>query len=316
MKIGWIGFHMEGVPAFESVLKNGYNIEALITLNKKEKTKKSGIGNYEEICQKYDVPIYRVSNINSDNSIEILNELSLDIVFVIGWSQIIGKQAMNKVSIGMIGAHASLLPNNKGSAPVNWSIIKGDTKTGNTLIWFDEKVDRGDIIDQREIIITKYDTCNSVYKKVAFTNKDMILEVLPKLLSGDKPGYPQPEIEEDLLPRRRPEDGLINWNQSKEDVYNFIRALTRPYPGAFSILLGEKWYIWEASLIDFDFDIDAEPGEIVGKMVSPNEKACGILVACENGIINLLELENEKGEILNGQELSESKWEGLVFKNE
>src|SRR5437667_9768196 len=104
----------------------------------------------------------------------------------------------------MIGAHASLLPGNRGSAPINWALIRGEHTSGNSLIWLAESVDGGDLIDQTEFPITPYDTCASLYDRFAASNRDMILRVLPRLLPGERPGSPHPPPRGPLLPRRLP----------------------------------------------------------------------------------------------------------------
>jgi methionyl-tRNA formyltransferase len=231
-----------------------------------------------------------------------LKELAFDLVFVIGWTQLIRPEALNLPRLGMIGAHASLLPHNRGRAPINWALIKGERQTGNSLMWLGEGIDRGDIIDQVTIPVTLYDTCASLYEKVAETNRDMILRVLPGILAGRRPG-------------RKPEDGLVNWSMSSNEVYNFLRALTAPYPGAFSWLDGKRWFLWQCSLLPHLGSVDATPGQIVGSIYSPVESACGQVVACGTGAVTLLNVEGEDGRILKGRVLSDQPWKGKTWTN-
>src|SRR5438093_436529 len=104
-----------------------------------------------------------------------------------------------------------------------------------------EAVAESAIIEQTASCITHYDTCASLYERVAASNRDMLLRVVPRLLAGERPGRLQPAGDEPLLPRRRPADGRIDWGQPARAIYDFIRALTRPYPGAFSWLAGRRW---------------------------------------------------------------------------
>jgi len=317
IRIGWVGFHFEGIEAIKAVIEAGYKIYIIVNLDDEELKKRSGAGDYESIARAYQIPLLKVKNINSEAVANVLRELSLDIVFVIGWSQIIKPEILKIPKLGMIGAHASLLPHDKGSAPINWSLIRGAKKTGNTLIWLEEEVDSGLIIDQREIEITPYDTCATLYKKVAETNKEMILNCLSKLSNREKLGTPQPKINEPILPRRRPTDGLINWDQRSYEVYNFVRALTRPYPGAFSYLDGKKYIIWKSFvLMGLEYESRFQPGEIIGPVYSSEEEACGQLVACGSGYLGILEIEDINGNVYNGQKLSNFNWGGKVFKNE
>lgn len=316
MRIGWIGHHVEGIPALQGVLERGYRLECVITLNSKGRERRSGAVDYSPLCSTYGVPLYQVSNINDDESLSILKSLSLDLAFVIGWNQIVRPPALKLARLGMIGAHASLLPHNRGRAPINWTLINGEVSAGNSLIWLAEGVDAGDIIDQRTIPVTRYDTCASLYEQVAETNRDMILDVLPAILEGRHPGNPQQHNGEQLLPPRRPEDGALDWSLTNVRVYDFVRALTKPYPGAFSWLDGKRWRIWHCSLLPEIFGIDAVPGQVLGQIHSPVADACGQVVACGKGAVALLDLESDDGKTLKGPSLSEQPWTGKIWTNE
>lgn len=316
MKIGWVGFHVEGIPALQAVLEAGWPIDAFITLRPDRAAKRSGASDYSPICNQYEVPVYEVVNINDDESLQLLEKLNLDLVFVIGWTQIVRAAALRLARIGMIGAHASLLPRNRGRAPINWVLIRGEKNTGNTLMWLDESVDSGNIIDQMEIPITPYDTCASLYDKVAETNRAMILRLLPRLAIGERPGIAQTHLDEPLLPGRRPEDGKIDWSLGNSDLYNFIRALAQPYPGAFSSLDGKRWKIWQAALLPGESTANYLPGQVIGAVYSPIAQACGQAVACGTGMIVLLEVEDENGQIVKGSQLSDLEWQGKVWGSE
>src|SRR5207253_8697162 len=317
MRFGWVGCHAEGLPALEALLDAGTPISGLVTLRPELAARRSGAVDYAPLAARHHVPLYRVGNINDADGHEALRALDADIVFVIGWSQILHAPALRLARSGMIGAHASLLPHNRGSAPVNWALIRGERRTGNSLIWLAEDVDGGAVIDQTMFCITPYDTCASLYERVAASNRDMLLSLVPRLLAGDRPGRPQPAGDEPVLPRRRPADGRIDWRQSSRAVYDFVRALTRPYPGALSSLDGRRWTVWHAARIP---TVDGTghpgtPGAVLGPVVSPLEAACGQLVACGEGAVVLLELEADDGAVLRGRTLSEQPWTGKRWSN-
>ncbi len=317
IRIGWIGFHREGLPALESLLTSGVRVEAVLTLAEPQLAKRSGACSYDELCHRFTVPLHKVRHVNDPESVALLRSLSLDVVFVIGWSQIVGREALDTARLGMVGAHAALLPHNRGSAPVNWSILRGEDETGNTLMWLSEAVDDGEIIDQTAFPITPYDTCATVYDKVAESNRDMILRFMTALASGERPGRAQPATDEPLLPRRRPADGAIDWKGTSKAVYDLIRALTRPYPGAFSFLDGQQWLIWDAALLPGTPYEGEEPGRVVGPLVHPHPShACGQIVACGEGAVAILEIESPRKEILRGRALSEQPWTGRTWHRE
>lgn len=314
MKIGWIGVHAEGIPALEAVCAADYEVIGLMTLQQKKADKRCGSADYDSVCERFEIPIFEVENVNDSVSIDILSSWNCDLLVVLGWGQILGSEALRQARIGVVGAHASLLPHNRGSAPVNWAIINGESETGNSLIWLVEGVDSGNLIDQRTFEISAYDTCTTIYDRVAEANAEMLIDLLRQLELGECPGTPQQETGEAILPRRRPKDGIVNWNTNSSEIYNLIRALAQPYPGAFAFLNGEPYRIWNAAMIPLPKSV-AAPGTVLGPVSSPEQNACGILVSTSDGAILLLNLEDSSGHVLQGRELSEQNWTGKRLSN-
>ena len=313
LRFAWIGSHVEGLPALVALMTEGAPIRGVVTLASDQRARRSAAIDYRPVCERFHLPLHEVADINGDDGLAALRALAPDIGFVIGWSQIVRPPALRLARSGMIGAHASLLPHDRGSAPVNWALIRGARETGNSLFWLSEDLDAGDLIDQTPIPITPYDTCDTVYQRVAASTRDMLLRLLPRLVAGERPRRRQPPTDEPLLPRRRPADGRIDWARSSCEVYNFVRALTRPYPGAFSWLDGRRWIVWHVALLPRDDPTRAPPGTILGSVISPVDAACGQAVACGPGALVLLELEAEDGEVLRGRRLSEQVWAGKRF---
>jgi methionyl-tRNA formyltransferase len=200
MRFAWIGCHAEGLPALEAMLAARVPIAGVITLRPELAQRHSGAVDYAPVCGRYGVPLHSIGNINHPDGLAALRALDADVAFVIGWSQILSPAALGLVRVGMIGAHASLLPHNRGSAPVNWALIRGAARTGNSLIWLAADVDGGAIIDQTAFPITPYDTCATLYERVAQSNRDMLLRLVPRLVAGERPGRPQPATDDDILP--------------------------------------------------------------------------------------------------------------------
>src|SRR2546421_569407 len=241
MRFGWVGCHAEGHPALEALLDAGAPLTGVVTLRPELAARRSGAVDYAPLAARHHVPLYRVGNINDPDGHEALRALDADIVFVIGWSQILHPPTLRLARSGMIGAHASLLPHNRGSAPINWALIRGERHAGNSLLWLAEDVDGGAVIDQTTFCITAYDTCASLYERVAASNRDMLLGLVPRLLAGERPGRPQPAGEESVLPRRRPADGRIDWGGASRAGYDVLRAPPPPHPRPFRRLGGRRW---------------------------------------------------------------------------
>jgi methionyl-tRNA formyltransferase len=311
MVFAWVGMHPEGIPALASLLALGAPIKAVLTLRADLATKKPAVADYRPLCRQYGIPLHEIANINEPQAQLLLCDLSPDVVFVMGWHQIVRPASVRLARLGMIGAHASLLPHNRGSAPVNWALIRGERETGSTIFWLGDQVDAGEVIDQRPIPITPFDTVATLYQKVSDANRQMLADLLPQLLAGERPTKPIPFANGTALPRRRPADGLVAWDQSAATVYDFVRALTRPYPGAFGVLGGRRWRIWQAARLPEPVRVAAAPGTVVGPVVSPSPDACGQMVACGEGAVVLLELEDDAGRVLKGPPLADQPWTGM-----
>ena len=315
MRIGWVGFHQEGLPALDALLAEGA-VVGVMTLVPELAAKRSAVGDYHALCARHGVPLQEVAQINDERSLEFMRAWNADVIFVIGWSQILGEAALAIPRVGMVGAHASLVPHNRGSAPINWAILNGEHETGNTLMWLASDVDGGDIIDQIAFPITPYDTCASLYEKVAETNKRMILEAVAQFRKGVFPRRPQGNSNQHFLPRRRPEDGLIDWTRDAPALYRFVRALTRPYPGARCHHQGRCWHVWQAVLVELPAPPQALPGTVIGALRSPEPGACGILVGCGVGVLGILEMTDDGGEVLAGPALCDEFPKGVRFQHE
>jgi methionyl-tRNA formyltransferase len=313
MRFAWVGHHLEGLPAFEALLDAGADVVGAVTLTAEAAARRSGTVDFGPLCRSAGVPLHRTSDVNSPETVALLRSLDLDVLFVIGWNQILRAEALGTARVGVVGAHASMLPKNRGSAPINWALSRGEHETGNCLLWLNDGIDTGAIIDSMAIPITPYDTCATLYERVALTNRDMLLRLWCRLLKGQRPGTPQAEWTEPPLPRRRPADGRLDWGDTSTRVYDFVRALTRPYPGAFGRLQGERWTVWQAALPPLDAFPLAEPGACLGAVVSPADDACGQLVACGRGAVTILEAESEDGRVLRGRALSEVDWRGRMW---
>lgn len=192
------------------------------------------------------VPVILTDDVNEPRIVDMVRALSPALLVVVGWTRLIGADLLRVPSAGCVGFHASMLPHHRGHAPVNWAIILGETTTGNTMLMLDPGVDTGDIVAQRRIVIGREDTCATVYDRVAEAGADMLREHLPGLLTGTAPRRRQEPGAGDVLPRRTPDMGIIDWDRPAEDIYNWIRALTLPYPGAFTHHDGEQVMVWAA----------------------------------------------------------------------
>jgi methionyl-tRNA formyltransferase len=314
MRFAWLGFHAEGLPALAALLADGAPITDVFTLRGDLAAQRRGGVDFRPVCERHGVALHEITNVNDPRAQRELAAAAPDVVFVIGWHQRVRAEALRIARIGMVGAHASLLPHNRGSAPVNWALLRGERECGNSLYWFTDTLDAGDLIEQVRIPITPYDSSASLYARVATTTREMLGRLVPRLLAGEVPRVPQPATTERPLPRRRAADGELDWAQPVGAVYDFIRALTRPFPGAFSSIDGHRWRVWQAAMPRIAED-RVPPGTVLGPVVSPVDEACGQLVACSEGALVVLEVEGDDGRVLRGRELSEQPWTGQRWRH-
>jgi methionyl-tRNA formyltransferase len=144
--------------------------------------------------------------------------------------------------------HGSLLPKYRGRAPVNWAILRGETETGATLHAMTSKPDAGEIVDQEPVPIGPNDTALEVQGRVTAASVKVLARRVDELKTGSAPRRPQDDAAATTFPRRRPEDGSIDWTVSAQEVHNLVRAVTHPFPGAFTDILGGQTHIWKTAL--------------------------------------------------------------------
>jgi methionyl-tRNA formyltransferase len=207
--------------------------------------------NFAELAEKHGVPLVLVKKkMGDDEYMETLRAWRADFCLALGWYYMVPARMRALFPKGVAGIHASLLPKYRGGAPLVWAIINGERKTGVSFFYLESGVDTGDIIAQKEIEITYDDTIKTAYEKATGAALEMLREYVPQIREGRAPRLPQDHSAATQYPQRSPEDGLIDWGRSAEEIRNFIRAQTRPYPGAFTLIGGKKVTIWDADVSD------------------------------------------------------------------
>ncbi len=244
----FVGAVHEAEPALRALVEAGAPLAGVVTLDDERARRTSGFVDLAPLARRAGVPLLRTADLNAPREVERVRSLAPDLMVVVGWTRLLGEELLALPPRGCVGFHASLLPRHRGRAPVNWAILRGETGTGNTLMYLASGADTGDIIDQRPVPIGPDDTCATVYAAVAQAGAEMLLEHLPALLAGTAPRRRQDHSRADLLPKRTPEMGVTDWGRTARQVHDWIRALTHPYPGAFARLKGRKLSLWESRM--------------------------------------------------------------------
>lgn len=259
MRIAFFGASELGYKCCEAIINSGFNVVGIYTIPQNFKisySKDKPVKNYlfrdfNSFAEINGIPVIEVEG-NMGSYEEGLKELAPDLIVVIGWYYMIPKKLREIAPLGCIGIHSSLLPKYRGGAPLVWAMINGEKEAGLSLFYFDDGVDNGDIIDQQSFSIEPEETIRHVLQKVERIALSMIVENIAKIQSGTSARIVQDETQATYVPQRKPEDGLIDWSWDKDRIKNFIRAQTKPYPGAFFIQGDKKIIIWDADIIDND----------------------------------------------------------------
>lgn len=216
-----------------------------------KKIKNSNYTDLKVIADKYNIEYYEVASTKHkkiQDYEKIIKKLNIDLILVLGWYYMIPNYIRNLAKYGAWGIHASLLPKYAGGAPLNWAIINGEKETGVTLFKLDDGVDDGDIITQKRFNINFEDTIKEVYAKATIASKEILIDALQDI--ENIVFLKQNKIDITVYPQRKPEDGEIDLTKNATELYNFIRAQSSPYPGAYIKTVDGKKLIIEKVRIE------------------------------------------------------------------
>jgi UDP-4-amino-4-deoxy-L-arabinose formyltransferase/UDP-glucuronic acid dehydrogenase (UDP-4-keto-hexauronic acid decarboxylating) len=292
MKAVVLAYHNMGITGLDALSQNGFEIAAIFT-HEDDPHENCWFGSVSDWAQKHKIPHYTTESINSQEWIDKIASLKPDILFSFYYRKMIGRALLDIPRLGAMNLHGSLLPLYRGRCPVNWVLVKGESRTGVTLHFMVDKPDAGDIIGQKEIKIDFNDTARTLYDKLCAAAGQLLNDLLPVIKTGQVPRRQQDLTRGSYYGGRRPEDGRIDWTQSAGEIYNLIRAVTDPYPGAYSLLEnGEKIIIWWAKPAALCFG--NKPGDVE---ISEQD----VLVKTGNDVIRLLDVE------ISGQRMTDSR---------
>jgi methionyl-tRNA formyltransferase len=250
MKIIFIGAVQIGLTVLEAVYEANHKVDLIFSLPFEMQKTTSGFVDFEPLAVAHDARLVRTKNINAEENIQHIKTLGQDLIIVCGWQRLICKEILEIPKRGAIGFHSSLLPKFRGRAPVNWALIMGEKETGITMFYLTPEVDDGKIIAQRAFPILFGDDCGTVYQKAAEAGAQLLTEYLPGIADGTAPKLHNESASYPAYPKRSPVDGLIDFNRSALDIYNFVRAVTKPYPGAFYFdENGQKIIVWKIGIV-------------------------------------------------------------------
>ena len=294
MKCVVLGYHNMGCAGIEALLDAGFEISAVFT-HRDNPSENIWFDSVAECASRHNIPAFAPEDINHPVWVNRIKAMEPDFIFSFYYRSLIKADLLAVPSKGCINLHGSLLPKYRGRVPINWAIINGEKETGVTLHYMTEKADAGDIISQKKIEITGCDTAKTVFDKAVAAAREMLAETLPLIRDGKAPRIPQDHDAATVFRGRTPADGEINWAKSAVEVNDLIRAVTKPYPGAFSFLGDRKCFIWSAKVLD------SNNGMAPGTVISSNP----LVIACKEGAIEVLSAEFEGSIVQTGPQFAE-----------
>jgi methionyl-tRNA formyltransferase len=246
MRLVVFAYHQVGFVCLEELLAQGAEVAAVVTYadDPGENVWWDSVG---ELARRHGIPVLLPEDVNAPAFVETLRDLRPDIIFSFYFRDLLSDEILAIPPRGGLNMHGSLLPHYRGRAPVNWVLVNGETETGVTLHYMVRRADAGDIVGQRRVPIAFEDTAHTLYAKIVDAARATLHEAWPLLRDGCAPRRPQDLASGSYVGRRRPEDGRIDWSWPALRCYNLIRAVTHPYPGAFTSLDGRKLFIWWAT---------------------------------------------------------------------
>lgn len=288
LKIIFISMNRFGQECLSEILENGVAVDYIFTINEDRAPRISDYTDFSRIASEHCIPLKRVRNINDE--LDFIRDLKPDLVFVLGWSQIIGKDLLLIPRLGCIGSHPALLPKNRGRAAIPWHFINKEQYGGITFFYLDEGCDSGDIIAQKRFLIEDSDNAGTYYGKICSLGRECIREQLADILDGTVQRKKQDNELSTYLLIRGPEDSRIDFRKPSREIFNLIRAVAYMYPAAFAFYAGCKVLAHKSILVSGElYKYPALPGQIL-----EIGEDC-MRVKTGDGVIELMELFSEDG---------------------
>jgi methionyl-tRNA formyltransferase len=294
MRTVWVSFDTIGRDCLEAAGDVGAEVVGVVTLPGPIDPNRSGQCSFDEAAARLGAVLHETRDLNSDETLAAVRALEPQLIFVVGWSQLVREPLIELAGEGVFGMHPTLLPRHRGRAPIPWAILTGLARTGVTLFEIvDATADSGAIVGQVTLDVSPDETATTLFARIADAHVELTRDYVPQLVARAAPRIPQDPSRASEWPKRTPADGIIDWDTRAPYLYDWVRAQTRPYPGAFTFLGAEKVIVWGARPVDLAETAPA--GTIVA--VGPE----GPVVACGEGGLVLEEIQTSAGIVVGAR---------------
>ena len=294
MKTVVFAYHDFGCTGIKALLAAGFDISAVFT-HQDNPHERVYFESVARLCAEHNIPSYVPDRLDHPLWRAQIEAMAPAFIFSFYYRDLIPASILGLARKGAFNLHGSLLPRYRGRAPLNWVLVNGETQTGVTLHHMLEKADAGDIVAQIPVSITADDDAPSLHHKLLQTAAKLLEGALPLIAAGTAPSMPQDHSKATYFGRRTPADGAIDWSRPAAVVRNLIRAVTQPYPGAFTYTSDRKLIVWEAHISNLKHDRPA------GSILAENP----LTIACGEDALIIKIGQAENGICLSGPQLSQ-----------
>lgn len=285
VRIVFMGTPDFAVTILKHLVDHNYNIVGVITAPDKPagRGRKLNESDVKKYALSKNLNILQPTNLKNEDFYQELKALKADLQIVVAF-RMLPEAVWKMPKLGTFNLHASLLPQYRGAAPIHWAIINGETKTGVTTFFIDDKIDTGEIILQQEIDISNHETVGTLHDKLMFLGADLVAKTIDLISDGNVTTKKQPALEEKSAPKLNPENTKINWTASLDTIYNKIRGLN-PFPSAWTIIknddeeIATKLYAVQKEICNHTYSM--------GKIITSKKE---MKVAVKNGFIIIDEI--------------------------
>jgi len=286
MRIVFMGTPQFAVPSLTRLIEAGYNIVAVVTQPDRPQGRKKVLTPtpVKEAAAKLDIPVLQPEKMRSPEAIEQLAAYEPDLIVTAAYGQILPKAVLELPKHGCINVHGSLLPQYRGGAPIQRSIINGESETGVTIMYMAEGLDTGDMISRVAVAITDEDNAGTIFNKLSDEGAQLLLETLPPLINGELTAIPQNNAEATYAPNLTRADEHIDWSKSAREIFNQIRGLS-PMAGGYTYLNQEVFKIWSSKPLL----ANGQRQEAIGTITAATSE--GITVQTGDGYLLLTEIQ-------------------------
>jgi methionyl-tRNA formyltransferase len=281
MRLIFMGYHNIGYVCLQALMEHcrvfGDEIVAVVT-HGDDPRENIWFSSVRELAFKNYLPLYQPQDPNDPAFVAAMARLEPDFLFSCYYRYMLKKPLLELPRLGALNMHGSLLPRYRGRCPVNWVLVHGETETGVTLHYMVEKPDKGEMVAQKRVPINPEDSALTLFARMTAAAGELMTEIYPALRAGTAPKIAQDQSQASYFGGRGPQDGLIDWQKSALAIYNLVRAVAHPYPGAFTYLQGRKLFIWWGRALAARGTPAATPGRVAAAL--PGE---GLLVDTGQG---------------------------------